>query len=180
MKLKTIITISGRISSGKSYVANLIKNEFQFPIASFGKYLIYYCEQNNLPTDRETLQNTGDAFVKENPHQFLTDVISHFIGTADSIILEGLRHKSIFNEVNKLTEKQISIFIDSDLQTRYDRYFARTKDSDEVKTYEQFMISNNHPVELEIESLKPLANIVVDSTKDYSLELFTFLSQNLA
>lgn len=179
MKLKSIITISGRISSGKSYAANLIKTEFGLPVASFGGYLKYYCEQNNLPTDRKSLQDKGEAFVKTNPQQFLVDVISHFVDSSDKIILEGVRHKSILDEVSQLTEKKLSIFIDADIQTRYKRYLNRNKDSDELKTFDQFVISDNHSVELEIESLKPTCNIVIDSTKNYSLELFSFLSPNL-
>ena len=175
MKLKTIIAISGQISSGKSYAANLVHNKFGFPIASFGGYLKHYCEQNNLATDRKTLQDTGEDFVKTNPKQFLINVISHSIGSSDTIILEGIRHKSIFTEATLLTENCLTIFTDADLQTRYNRYLKRNKDSDGLKTYKQFVIVNNHSVELEIESLKPLCNIVLDSTKDYSPELFSFL-----
>jgi len=171
MKLKSIITLSGRISSGKSYAANLIKNEFDFPVASFGGYLKYYCEQNNLPIDRKTLQDIGEGFVKEKPHQFLIDVVSHFIGRADKIIIEGVRHKSILDAVNEVTENRLAVFVYADLQTRYDRYFKRNKDSDLLKTFEQFEIADSHTVELEIESLKPLCNIVVDSTRDYQIEL---------
>lgn len=75
MKLNTIITISGRISAGKSYVAKMLHAEFEFPIASFSGYLKYYCEQNGLPTDRKTLQNTGEAFVKADSKKFLLELL---------------------------------------------------------------------------------------------------------
>lgn len=176
MKIKTIITISGRISSGKSYAAELIQNKFGFPIASFGGYLKYYCEQKSLSTDRKNLQDIGEKLVETNPRQFIIDVISHFIGSSDKIILEGVRHKSIFEEVKHITDNHLSIFIDAGLQTRYDRYYKRNKDSDEVKTFEQFMISDNHSVEMEIEDLKQFCNIIIDSTKEYSNELYEFLS----
>jgi cytidylate kinase len=179
MKQKSIITISGRISSGKSYAANLIKTEFGLPVASFGGYLKHYCEKNNISTDRKTLQDTGEAFVKANPQKFLIDVILHFIGKADKIVLEGVRHKSILDAVNQITENRLAVFVEADLNTRYKRYFERNKDSDEVKTFEQFKISDGHSVEMEIESLKPFCNISVDSTKEYSSELFAFLSSNL-
>ena len=179
MKLKSVITISGRISSGKSYAANLIKNEYNFPVASFGGYLKYYCEQNNLPTDRKTLQDIGEGFVKEKPHQFLIDVVSHFIGSADKIIIEGVRHLSILDAVNEITENRLAVFVYADLQTRYDRYVKRNKDSDLLKTFEQFVIADNHTVELEIESLKFQCDLTINSTRDYSLELFSYLKDNL-
>ena len=139
--------------------------------ASFGAYLKYYCEWNNLPTDRKALQDTGEAFVRDNPGQFLIDVISHFIGSADKIVLEGVRHKSILEAVNQLTENRLSVFVEADLETCYKRYFERNKDSDGVKTFEQFKVADSHSVEMEIESLKPLCNIAVDSTTDYWHEL---------
>lgn len=179
MKLNTIITISGRISAGKSYAAKMLHTKFEFPIASFGSYLKCYCEQNGMPTDRKILQDTGEAFVKADSKKFLADVLSYFIGASDSIILEGVRHQSIFENVTELTENHLAVFVEADLQTRYTRYFGRNKDSDELKTFEQFKIADSHSVEMEIESLKSLCDISVDSTKDYSSELFTFLSNSL-
>ncbi|HMG15487.1 MAG TPA: AAA family ATPase [Saprospiraceae bacterium] len=167
MNLKAIISISGQICSGKSYTAKLIQSEFGFPLASFGGYLKYYCEQNNLNSDRQTLQDTGEALVQINPKKFLVDVISHFIGKSDIIILEGVRHKSIFDKVLELTKSRFAIYIEADLETRFDRYSIRNKNSDEVKTYDQFKIADSHVVEGEIESLKPFCDIIIDSTVDY-------------
>jgi hypothetical protein len=125
------------------------------------------------------LQDTGDAFVRENPKQFLMDVIAHFICSSDKIILEGVRHKSILEAVNQLTEDRLSVFVEADLATRYKRYFERNKDSDEVKTLEQFKIADSHSVEMEIESLKPLCNVVVDSTTDSWHELKSTIEVSL-
>lgn len=179
MKLKSIITISGRISSGKSYAAKLIAKQFGFPIASFGSYLKYYCEKNNLQTDRETLQNLGDNFIQTNPQLFLNNVIAYSIGKSNSIIIEGVRHKIIFDTVKHLADKSISVFIDADQKTRYERYYKRNKESDRTKDYNQFLISDTHSVELEIESLKPLCDIIINSATDYSIELPKLILQKL-
>ena len=180
MKFKSIISVSGHISSGKTYAANLISTEFGIPIASFGGYLKYFSEQNNLATDRKSLQDLGEEFIKKNPRQFLINVISHYIGSNDKIILEGVRHNSIFNKINQLTQNHLSVFIDTDLQTRYKRYFIRNKISDTLKTFDQYVLMDSHPVELEIESLKAQCEIVIDATKNYSSELFAFISSKLS
>jgi len=171
MKLKSIITVSGHICAGKSFATKMIQSEYGFPIASFGGYLKFYCEKNGLPTDRKTLQDTGETLVKADSKKFLVDVLSHFIGGSDSIILEGVRHQSIFENVKELTENRLAVFIEADLETRYKRYFERNKNSDGSKTFEQFKILNEHSVEMEIEFLKPLCNFTVDSTMDYWIEL---------
>jgi len=179
MKIKSLIAISGRISSGKTYAANLISKQFGFPIASFGSYLMDYCQNNNLPTDRKTLQDIGENLARTKPEQFSLDVINHFIDKGDSIIIEGVRHKTIFEILHKLSDNSLSVFVDDDQKKRYEKYSNRVKKSDKVKTYDKFIIFDNHPVELEIESLKPLCNIVVNSTTNYSKNLMSFLSQNL-
>lgn len=178
MQLKTAIIICGRISSGKTHVANQIRKNFGFPVASFGSYLKHYCEMKNFPTDRKSLQEIGEQFIRANPQQFLNDVINYFIGDDDTIIVEGVRHRIIFDSIKNLANNCLSIFIEADQKIRYDRYCFRRKESDsESITTDQFLIADNHRVELEIETLKPLCNIVIDSTKDYSSELFAFLSK---
>lgn len=171
-RLDKAIIICGGICSGKSFTANLISKRIEYPVASFGKYLKHYCEENNLPSDRKTLQDIGDGFVTTRPQQFLDDVINHFIGEGDSIIIEGVRHISIFKLINELAKTTTSIFIEADYQTRYGRYCNRLRDSDDLKTFEEFMILDEHPVEVETKSLKLLCNIIIDSTKPLNESLF--------
>ena len=171
-RLNKVIVICGGICSGKTYIANLISKRIEHPVASFGKYLKNYCEKNNLPTDRKTLQDIGEKFVDTIPQKFLNDVIDHFIGDSDTIIIEGVRHISIFELINSLTETKTSIFIEADHQTRYDRYCIRINDSDDFKTFEEFLRLDEHPVEVETKFLKSLCNITIDSTKPLDENLF--------
>ena len=179
LPLKNIIAISGQISSGKSYLANIFSEKLGFPVASFGSYLKYYSEQNNLPIDRKSLQDLGESFIKQNPQKFLNDVINYFISQSDSIIIEVIRHKVIFDLIHQISKKCLFVFVAADGITRYKRYRNRNKPTDKIKTYKQFVGSENHEVESEINSLQALSDIVVDSTKDYSLELLNFISEKV-
>ncbi len=174
-KLNKVIILCGSICSGKTYTAGLISKSLGLPVASFGKYLKYYCESNNLPTDRKSLQDIGEKFVETTPEEFLDNVVNHFIGESNSIIIEGVRHLSIFKLINNIAETKIGIFVEADDQTRYKRYSNREKDADNFKTFEQFVLINQHPVELEILSLKPLCNFSVDSTKPLDDNFFKSL-----
>jgi cytidylate kinase len=172
MKLNSIVMIGGRIASGKSFVANLIGNKFDMPIASFGAYLKYYCEQNRLPIDRKNLQDIGDAFVKKDLMKFSKDVISHFIGTSDKIIIEGVRHRALLAELIQQNKNHVAIYVFADFKTRYNRYVTRHTDMDGRGLLSQFIEFDNHPVEQEIESLRPLCDLEIDTTQDYSSKLF--------
>ena len=164
-RLNKVIIISGHICSGKSYTANLISQKIKYPVASFGKYLKHYCEKNNLPADRKSLQDIGEKFVETKPQQFLNDVINHFIGDSNAIIIEGVRHLSIFELIQNIAESTTSIFIEADYKTRYNRYCNRIKESDDFKSFEEFILLDEHPAEVEIKSLKSLCNITISSTK---------------
>lgn len=174
-----IISVCGRICAGKSFVADLLAKQYNIPVASFGGFLRYYCKKNGFLTNRKTLQDVGENLIRTNPYGFTIDVIDYFIGKSNSIILEGVRHKIILDIVNQLTNIHLSMFIDVDQKTRYDRYIKRDKKPDTVENYNQFVALDVHPVELEIESLKPLCGIQIDSSKDFSNELFAYISKNI-
>lgn len=174
-RLKKTVIVCGRICSGKTYISNIIFEKTKFPVASFGGYLKYYCIKNNLPTDRKTLQDTGEKLIETMPRQFLNDVIDYFIGSSDTLVIEGVRHISIFKLINELSEVIIPIFIEADQQTRYTRYNNRKKESDLSKTFEQFVILDNHPVEMETQNMKSLCKITIDSTKPFDENLFDFI-----
>ena len=171
-RLKKAVIICGGICSGKTYTANLVSKKIEYPIASFGGYLKSYSEKNSLPIGRKALQDIGEEFIKTKPEQFLNDVINYSIGNSDSIIIEGVRHISIFHLIKSLAETTTSIFIEADNQTRYERYCSRINDSDGFKTFEQFIILDKHSVEKEIQSLKPLCDIILNSTEPFNENLF--------
>ncbi len=170
-KLNSIIGISGRICSGKTYLANIIANKLHLPVASFGGYLRDYCEINNILINRKTLQDFGENFIQNDSEQFLIEVIDHFIGDHDSIIIEGIRHKSILKIIKTLSKSSTAIFVDMDQNTRYKRFCSRESYIDSVKTFDQFIMSDNHLVELEIQELKPLCDLVINSEADYNQKL---------
>ncbi len=178
MTANTIISISGKICSGKSYVADIISKQYGFPIASFGGYLKQYCKTNNLPFSRGALQSLGENFIKENPQQFLIDVLNFYKNEKEIIILEGIRHKVILQLIKKDNKNSISIFIDADKRTRYSRY--KKRDSSKHITFNQFIAFDDHPVENEINSLKEYCDLTLNTTKDSSNILFEFLTRNLS
>lgn len=126
-----------------------------------------------------TLQETGDWFIREAPREFLENVIQFSSQNSEVLVLEGVRHKVILDELLLITDKRLAIFVDADEDTRYLRYEERLKNSGLTTSFEQFKLADNHRVESEIDDIKILSDIVLDSTRDYKLELDTFIKQNL-
>lgn len=144
------IVIVGRICSGKSFLAKQISEMYNIPITSFGGYLREYCLSNSLPVDRRSLQDIGERFIKEEPELFLSNVLKRYAGSG-RVVVEGVRHKIVFQLIKKLCPQSISIFLDVGYEIRYQRFLLRNKDSDsDLKSETEFQKVNEHPVELEV------------------------------
>jgi cytidylate kinase len=161
--IKISIIIIGRICSGKTTYSKEIAKFLDIRTKSFGAYLKYYCELNGIAVNRENLQKIGEEYIKTQPKIFLEKVLSFEDDGSDIIIIEGVRHKIIFDELLQLSENIFPIFIDADQQTRYQRYINRNKESDIIVSLKQFLAIDNHPVEMEIESLKSKCSLIIDS-----------------
>lgn len=159
------ITIIGRISSGKSTLANSIHDMLPLSqIISFGSYLKSYCEMQKWDFDRNFLQNLGQQFIDENPDEFLKQVVDFWNPKKNEILIfEGIRHKSIFEAVNKHYPSIASIYLDLNAKDRYERYKNRNKEIDKAISNDDFFVLDNHKVELEIEGLKSNCSLVFNA-----------------
>lgn len=157
------ILIIGRISSGKSTIAKEIQNSISnCRIISFGSYLKDYSEKRNWKIDRLSLQDLGQRFIDENPANFLSNVVHHNKAKdGEILIFEGVRHQPILNAIGMYYPVLLSIYLNVDVDTRYDRYLTRNKSIDKRSSKEDFLKADNHKVELEIESLKNDCDLVI-------------------
>lgn len=177
--LEKAILIVGRIASGKSTIAKLMSSQYQLPIASFGSYLKSYRLSKGLSVDRADLQNLGEDFIRKDPKSFLTEVIKFSNGGSKVMIFEGVRHKIIFELIKKMCPKAFSIYIDVSDTTRLERFLARHKDIDVLKSKSEFMAANSHSAESEIVQLKGLCDYVISVFEDapFRMKLNSFLSE---
>lgn len=166
MRINTTIGIVGKICSGKSTVASKLKNYYNTPIVSFGSYLFEYSKNNNLLVDRTSLQNLGNKFIQEDSNLFLNKVLDSQSFDPNKIIIEGIRHISIYNELRKMSQTAFFAFIDAPIEIRYQRYLKRQKESDKQISFNEFEEMDKHIVESETDLLKDKCDIILDSEED--------------
>ncbi len=157
------ILIIGGISSGKSTVAKAIQKSIpNCRVISFGGYLQDYSKKRKWKEDRKSLQDLGQRFINENPVDFLENVVKYNqANDSEILIFEGVRHKPILNAISTNYPALLSIFLDVDVQTRYDRYVARSKSIDKLVSWEGFLKADSNKVEIEIESLKSDCSLIL-------------------
>lgn len=163
--MKYIIGIVGRIHSGKSTLAGVLSEDMHMPIVSFGGYLKNFSINNNLPIDRDSLQNLGNSRIHENVELFVKDVLDS-AENVDLIIVEGIRHRLVFNRLKEIYSKSFFIFLDVPFDERYQRYRTGKTEYKNL-TVQDFYNLDNHEVELEIDDLMELCDLKLNA--DYSI-----------
>lgn len=162
-KINNLIGISGRICSGKSFLAKKLVKDYNIQIVSFGSYLFSYSTANELKTDRNSLQDLGEQFVKKDPVKFVDNVLAHAGNINNLIIIEGIRHKIIYDILQDVSSKATFIYVDEDVNLRYQRYIERVNKIDSKVSFNEFLQIDNHIVEQEIESLRQFYDIIINS-----------------
>lgn len=155
------ILIIGRINAGKSSLIERISEHFNIPVTSFG-CMIKNLIQVDSPT-RSQLQDFGHRkFTKEGARKILDNAIDFSNNkTAKIIIFDGVRHKTVLEEINKISQKTFVIFLDADKKTRYER---SREDSGHSITFEEFQKIDEHPIEQEIDAMKQFSDVVINSS----------------
>lgn len=158
-----VIGVVGRISVGKSSVTKALSEKIGVPFTSFGVYLVKYSKLTGRPSDRKSLQDLGEEFIKDQPRAFLLNVIEEVSDSSGRIIIEGIRHAIILQEIRSISKKAFIVYIDATPETRFNRYVNRKKENDEVLDFDGFMKKDSHVVESEVEHLKLSCDLVVNS-----------------
>lgn len=156
------IGIIGRISVGKSSIAKALSQSTGIPNTSFGAFLVKYSSLNNLAIDRKALQDLGENFINMDSKKFLAMVLES-VPNSNKIILEGIRHQVILNELKAVSKKCFLIYIDASAKTRFNRYAGRQKEGDTKLNFQEFLEKDKHIVESEIESLKSCCDLIINT-----------------
>lgn len=172
MQLHKAILIIGQISSGKSTLANRLFNELNMGKASFGGYLLHYCDQMGIADrSRENLQAVGQQLIDAGPASFLQAVIGFSAKGCKEVIFEGVRHLSILDEIQQISGDLISVYLDATFDQRLKRYLLRPdKAIDMDRSEAEFNKAISHPVEQEVPSLRSKCAFVITSSDDPEMD----------
>ncbi|MGB7290957.1 MAG: AAA family ATPase [Thermodesulfobacteriota bacterium] len=176
--------MTGKICSGKSTVLKAISEEIHWPIISFGSYVRHIAQGRMLPSKRNIYQALGaELYQTLGPKKFLIEVMRfHLKSDQENILFDGVRHESILKEIQNAFNIIYIIFLNADVKLRYKRLPTKRSNSEEKLSFEEFLKIDNHPVEVEIESLRKQANVIIDSSKplkEILSEIHEFISEQI-
>lgn len=157
---KTIIII-GEIGSGKTTIAKHISKKLGYTYIGFGEYLKSRFKKT---PSRQELQDFGNSLINESPSLFLKNVIAHTTSHTDRILFDGVRHLTVFNEINLMSASCASIYMEATYEQRLYRYFHRSKEMDMMKYQSIFEKASGHDVEQETKLLRSKCDAVIISS----------------
>jgi dephospho-CoA kinase/ASC-1-like (ASCH) protein len=162
-KYKYVLLISGKICSGKSYWVKRISEHFNCDHVSFSSYIKYLCQKNNKEINRKNLQEMGTYAVASDIEKFIYYLFNCCIEIkSDTLIIDGLRHKKVFEEIKKKYYNTKIIYINCPENIRKERIIKR----DGV----YISINDTHSTENEYDELLRLSSYIINNNQQVCSE----------
>lgn len=163
-----IIGLTGKKGSGKETVGRFLA-EFMpgkvVKVLRFSDPLAEICDIMYLPKTRHNLQLMGMVMIRNFGDDTLTNAVFQRIKNteADIIVLDGVRWPADYEMLRNLPDSEL-IFIDADMQTRFERIRKRKeKAGEEGVSFEQFEAEDRAENEIHIDEIGAKADIKIDN-----------------
>ena len=151
-----IVGVAGAIGSGKSELSRALADERGWSRVSFGGFVRGQAGARGVEPTRENLQALGEQLIDElGAQEFVRRVLSDYVA-ADVLVVDGVRHLPVDDELRKISAQYLLIFVEVDDETRRRRLGDR-----EGLEVDLFAI-DRHSTEREVLLLRERADAIVD------------------
>lgn len=159
-----IVIVAGKISSGKTTIAEFLRDEYNFDYFRTSLVLREIMNQQGLEITDQSLQNFGREFsLRHGPMAVVDSILEHYVPTRN-FVYEGLRHPESVDYIREKHPFTKVIYLDTDDQLRYQRYLARYG-KERANTYSTFIEREKHPIEQDIPQFKEKADAVLQNNQ---------------
>lgn len=163
-----ILGLTGYLACGKGTVIDFLKDKREFISFSCSDILREECKLRGLELTRDNLQNLGNELREKYGNGILAEKIVEKINSdkTRNYVIDSIRTPDEIEVFRKLKEFRL-VFVDSPIETRYERAKLRLKEKEHVDSLEDFRQSeekeriNPNPNSQKLDDCKNL--------KDYTL-----------
>lgn len=179
--MSTVLALSGKINSGKSYAGKPFAEEYGLDYVSFGDYVRQVTEMRGLPADRECWQQVGEELVETNLEGFCLDVLAAQAPDwkpGKSLVIDGIRHVKVsdflknfvapsryvltvfkVNEQIRIERLRREGIKQNDLIERIESHSTETQVETALPQIADFIIDGNQPLPELLERLRSIASV---------------------
>lgn len=152
---RLIIGLAGRIGSGKTSVGMYLGSRHGFQYIRYSQIL---SEWRVGDSEAKSLQEVGWEVMSGGRQKELNRLLIARIGPTGDVAVDGLRHPVDYESLqNSFGSAFRLLYIESPAAVRFDRLRARGRYADS----EAFEAADSHPVERQIDALRPRAAFVI-------------------
>jgi dephospho-CoA kinase len=152
-----VIGVAGRIGSGKSEVAQCLRDRLGFQYLRYSLVLAEWYHAD--PSAKAQLQELGWNVMSGDKQRELNRRLIAQVDPERDCAIDGLRHPIDYESLKDGFPLRFSlIYVDTPAEVRFDRLRGR------YTSYQDFLAADSHPVESKIDMLIPLASAVLLGT----------------
>lgn len=165
-----IIALAGRIASGKTKAAQLLREEYGMEHIEYSSFLYQAMDLFAIPHTRQNI-DTWSQFLRQT---YAQDVLSHAVAKrlreTDKawVVLSTIRRRSDLNGIREHHQLHLW-YIEADQRVRYERHVSSArKEGDATMTFDQFQKIERNEVQSSIPHLKEDAEVVIENNSDFA------------
>lgn len=151
-----IVAVAGAIGSGKSELSRALARALDASRVSFGDYVRGESEARVIEPTRDNLQALGEQLLAQlGPREFVLRTLAGR-PPADLLIVDGVRHLVVDEELRKIAAQYRLIFVEVDDETRRRRLSEREGLEVDLATLDA------HSTEHDVPLLRERASLIID------------------
>ncbi len=168
---RLIVGITGRIGSGKTTVGRYLESRCGFQYLRYSAVLEDWLAKD--PESKDHLQKVGWEVMAGGMQAELNRRLTARITPGTDVAVDGLRHPLDYETLNNsFSDSFRLLYIDSSARLRFERLNQKGKYADLAS----FEAADSHPVEQQIDSLRPNAAIVIHNQRSLQ-DLYSAVDQ---
>ena len=163
--MQKIIVLAGEIACGKGTIVKYLEEKYGAKSVRFSTILRDIIARLYLEESRENLQKLSTCLRQT----FSEDILSYAIAEDAKkiknqvVLLDGARRESDIKYLKEISGFML-VYIEADPKVCYERMILRGENSGEKqKTFEEFLTEREQEAEIQIRSLKKMADFVLDN-----------------
>lgn len=166
---KIILGLASQIAAGKGTTTEYLTKNYGANSYRFSTILRDVLDRLYLEQNRDNISKISTVLRKNFSEDILAKVIYEDVKKDEQeiVVVDGVRRLADIVYLKKLPGFKL-IFIDAEMEKRYQRIILRKENvDDEKKTFEQFKKDHELETELQIAGLIKVADIVIDNNGSF-------------
>lgn len=181
---RVLIGITGRLASGKGRMTKEILKKFDAEHVRFSDSLRAVLDMYGVPQSRNNIDALSTFLRTTYGEHVLAKAVETraLKSSRDIVIIDGVRRSVDMETLSKHPHFKL-VYIDASPEIRYERSKSRNENvGDADLTYDEFMRMDSWEPQQQIESLKSIADYVIDnngSTEEFDAQIKDVLGKAL-